>query len=195
MQSQFSTYFTLGLDHITDPKGYDHIIFIIALCAIYRLSEWRKVAVLVTAFTIGHSLTLALAALQIVTPQYNIVEKLIPMTIMATAIYNVWKNKTSHTKKITFSKSLNINYLFALIFGLIHGLGFSNYFRELLGTESDILAPLFAFNIGIEAGQLSIVAIILLFSFLAFNVLKISQQSWTQFISGAAFGIAVTLLL
>ncbi len=194
MQSQFATYFTLGLDHIADLKGYDHIIFIIALCAIYRLSEWRKVAVLVTAFTIGHSITLALAALQIVTPQYNIVEKLIPMTIMATALYNVWKNKTANTEKTTFSKSLNINYLFALIFGLIHGLGFSNYFRELLGTESDILAPLFAFNIGIEAGQLSIVAVILLVSFLAFNVLKISQQSWTQFISGAAFGIAVTLL-
>lgn len=195
MQSQFSTYFTLGLDHITDPKGYDHIIFIIALCAIYRLSEWRKVAVLVTAFTMGHSITLALAALQIVTPQYNIVEKLIPMTILATAVYNVWKNKTSDRTETTFSKSLNINYLFALFFGLIHGLGFSNYFRELLGTESDILAPLFAFNIGIEAGQLSIVAVILCVSFLAFNILKISQQSWTQFISGAVFGIAITLLL
>ena len=194
MQSQFTTYFTLGLDHITDTQGYDHIVFIIALCAIYRLSEWRKVAILVTAFTIGHSITLALAALKIVTPQYNIVEKLIPLTIMATAVYNVWKNKTSDTEKMTFSKALNINYLFALIFGLIHGLGFSNYFRELLGTESDILAPLFAFNIGIEAGQLSIVAVILLVSFLAFNVFKISQQSWTQFISGAAFGIAVTLL-
>ena len=195
MQSQFTTYFTLGLDHITDTQGYDHIVFIIALCAIYRLSEWRKVAILVTAFTIGHSITLALAALKIVTPQYNIVEKLIPLTIMATAVYNVWKNKTSNTEKMTFSKALNINYLFALIFGLIHGLGFSNYFRELLGTESDILAPLFAFNIGIEAGQLSIVAIILMVSFLAFNVFKISQQSWTQFISGAAFGIAVTLFL
>ena len=195
MQSQFSTYFTLGLDHITDPKGYDHIIFIIALCAIYRLSEWRKVAVLVTAFTMGHSITLALAALQIVTPQYNIVEKLIPMTILATAVYNVWKNKTSDRTETTFSKSLNINYLFALFFGLIHGLGFSNYFRELLGTESDILAPLFAFNIGIEAGQLSIVAVILCVSFLAFNILKISQQSWTQFISGSVFGIAITLLL
>ncbi len=194
MQSQFSTYFTLGLDHITDPQGYDHIIFIIALCAIYRLSEWRKVAVLVTAFTIGHSITLALAALHIVTPQYNIVEKLIPITIMATAMYNVWKNKTSDTEATTFSKSLNINYLFALIFGLIHGLGFSGYFRELLGFETDILSPLFAFNIGIEAGQLSIVAVILLVSFLAFNVFKISQQAWTQFISGAAFGIAVTLL-
>ena len=195
MQSQFATYFTLGLDHITDPNGYDHIIFIIALCAIYRLSEWRKVAILVTAFTIGHSITLALAALKIVTPQYDIVEKLIPLTIMATAVYNVWKNKTSFTEKIIFSKTLTINYLFALIFGLIHGLGFSNYFRELLGTESDILAPLFAFNIGIEAGQLSIVSVILMVSFWAFNVFKISQQSWTQFISGAAFGIAVILLL
>ncbi len=194
MQSQFSTYFTLGLDHITDSKGYDHIIFIIALCAIYRLSEWRKVAVLVTAFTIGHSITLALAALHLVTPQYNIVEKLIPMTIISTAIYNVWKNQSADSEVKTFSKSLSINYLFALLFGLIHGLGFSNYFRELLGNETDILAPLFAFNIGIEAGQLSIVACILLVSFLAFNILKISQKSWTQFISGAAFGIAVTLL-
>jgi HupE / UreJ protein len=196
MQSQFSTYFTLGLQHITDPKGYDHIVFIIALCAIYRLIEWRKVALLVTAFTIGHSITLALAALKIVTPQYNLVEKLIPITIALTAIFNVLKKDNSNiSENTTFSKNLIINYLLALFFGLIHGLGFSNFFRELLGNEAEIVKPLFAFNIGIEAGQLSIVAVILIASFLAFNLFKISQKAWTQFISGAAFGIAVTLLI
>jgi HupE / UreJ protein len=194
MQTQFSTYFSLGLHHIADPKAYDHIVFIIALCAIYRLTEWRRVAVLVTAFTIGHSITLALAALRVVTPQYNIVEILIPITICVTALYNVIK-KDNSADIGTFSRSIRINYLFALFFGLIHGLGFSNYFRELLGNEVDIVQPLFAFNVGIEAGQLTIVAFILLASFFAFNVFKISQRAWTQFISGAAFGIAVTLLL
>ena len=194
MESQFSTYFSLGLHHIADPKAYDHIVFIIALCAIYRLTEWRRVAVLVTAFTIGHSITLALAALKMVTPQYNVVEMLIPITICITAIYNVIKKEDNRDSR-TFSKNIAINYFFALFFGLIHGLGFSNYFKELLGNEADIIQPLFAFNVGIEAGQLAIVSVILIASFLAFNVFKISQRAWTQFISGAAFGIAVTLLI
>jgi HupE / UreJ protein len=194
MQTQFSTYFTLGLHHIADPKAYDHIVFIIALCAIYRLLEWRKVAILVTAFTIGHCITLALAALKIVTPQYDVVEKLIPITIAITAIYNVLRKGNGESLAI-FSKGINVNYAFALLFGLIHGLGFSNFFRELLGTETDVVQPLLAFNVGIEAGQLSIVACILAASYLAFNVFKISQPAWTQFISGAAFGIAVTLLV
>lgn len=194
MESQFSTFFSLGLHHIADPQAYDHIIFIVALCAIYRLVEWRRVAVLVTAFTIGHSITLALAALKLVTPQYQLVEMLIPITICITAIYNVLKPDNPDVTKV-FSRSVNINYLFAVFFGLIHGLGFSNYFRELLGNEADIIQPLFAFNVGIEAGQLTIVAVILGASFLAFNVFKVSQRSWTQFISGAAFGIAVTLLI
>jgi hypothetical protein len=194
MESQFSTYLKLGLTHIADPHAYDHIVFIIALCAIYSLKEWRRVAILVTAFTIGHSVTLALAALKIVTPQYDLIEKLIPITICLTAIYNVLKPENQDNTS-TFSKSLNLNYLLALVFGLIHGLGFSNFFKELLGADADVVAPLFAFNVGIEIGQLSIVACILAASFLAFNVMKIKQVSWTQFISGAAFGIAVTLLL
>lgn len=193
MESLFSTYFSLGLHHIADPKAYDHIVFIIALCAIYRLSEWKKVAILVTAFTIGHSITLALAALKIVTPQYEIVEMLIPITIAITAIYNVTKKENKDDLSI-FSKNIAWNYLFALLFGLIHGLGFSNYFRELLGNEANILQPLLAFNLGIEGGQLLIVAFILITSYLFLDVLKVSQRAWTLFISGAAFGIAVTLL-
>lgn len=193
MESLFSTYFSLGLHHIADPKAYDHIIFIIALCAIYRLSEWKKVAILVTAFTIGHSITLALAALKIVTPQYEIVEMLIPITIAITAIYNVTKKENKDDSSI-FSKNIAWNYLFALLFGLIHGLGFSNYFRELLGNEANILQPLLAFNLGIEGGQLLIVASILIASYLFLEVLKVSQRAWTLFISGAAFGISITLL-
>ena len=129
-----------------------------------------------------------------VTPQYDLIEMLIPITICITAIYNVVKPESADMLK-TFSKSVNLNYFFALFFGLIHGLGFSNYFKELLGNEANIVQPLFAFNIGIEAGQLMIVGGILIASFLAFNVFKISQKAWTQFVSGAAFGIAVTLLI
>lgn len=196
MQSQFSTYLTLGFEHIADPNAFDHIVFIIALCAVYRIAEWRKVAVLVTAFTLGHSLTLALAALDIIFVNRDLIEFLIPLTILLTALYNVSSHEVQEDPSPgVFSRSVQLNYLFALFFGLIHGLGFSNFFKSLLGQEADIVTPLFAFNVGIELGQLMIVAFLLLIAFLIMNVFKVRQQSWNQFISGAAAGIAVTLMI
>ena len=206
MLSLFSTYMELGFKHISDPKAYDHIVFIIALCAIYRLSEWKKVAILVTAFTIGHSITLALAALEIITFPGHIIEMLIPITILITCLYNVvfkkeklevdniFKKKTTEEESI-FNRQLSINYLFALFFGLIHGMGFSNFFRSLHGDESSIIKPLFAFNIGLELGQLLIVIKILVWSYFAMEIFKVKQREWNLFVSGAAAGIAITLLI
>ena len=191
MSSQFSTYFQLGISHITDINGYDHIVFLIALCAGYALKEGRRVAILITAFTIGHSFTLALAALQIVSPWYALIEKLIPCTIIFTALFNLRTDTTEDSK----AKSFQLKYIGALFFGLIHGLAFSNYFRELQGDGQTIVKPLFAFNIGIEVGQLCIVFFILMVSYVFLNIFHVSIKSWRQFISGAAFGIAVTLLL
>ena len=199
MQSFFQTYLELGFSHIADFAGYDHILFVVVLCAIYRIQEWRKVAILVTEFTIGHSLTLGLAAMNVVPVNTRLVEFLIPLTIFFTAIYNVvyhtfdWKEIQSRT----FNRNINVNYVFALVFGLIHGLGFSNFFRSLTlpGNESDFVLQLLAFNIGVEIGQLTIVAAILLVSFLAFNILRIKQREYNLFVSGAAAGLSFVMML
>lgn len=198
MQSTFSTYLQLGFEHIADLNGYDHILFIVALCAIYQLREWRKVAILVTAFTIGHSVTLALAALDIIPLNPKLIEFLIPVTIFLTAIYNVVIHRQSTAvAEGTFDRRVNWNYGFALFFGLIHGMGFSNFFRSLLlpGEENELVYQLLAFNIGVELGQLAIVGVILAASFIAMNLLRVRQREWNLFISGAAAGLALVMAL
>jgi len=188
--SQFETYLRLGFQHISDINGYDHILFLIALCAVYRLYQWKRILILVTAFTIGHSVTLALSALKIILVPSAIIEFLIPVTIFLTAIFNVSKKEIEDT-----SAKVNLNYALALFFGLIHGMGFSNYFRALLGMESSIVQPLLAFNIGLELGQLLIVAIILAASVVALTFLRVAHRSWNLFVSGAAAGISVILMM
>ena len=190
----FSTYLQLGFDHISDPKAYDHIVFLIALCAIYRPTEWKRVLILVTAFTIGHSLTLGLAVMDVIRFSARVVELLIPITILITAISNVWQGRNQELEE---KQSMSLNYAFALFFGLIHGMGFSNYLRAMLmpGEEGQLVQQLFAFNVGIELGQLMIVALIMGAAFIVFKGMNVSQKAWNLFISGAAAGISVTLLL
>ena len=196
MSTQFYTFFQLGISHITDLNGYDHIVFLIALCAGYALKDIRRVAILITAFTLGHSITLALAAMQFISPWYALVEKLIPITIIFTALYTVYADESDFTSKdVSKSRAFRLKYLGALVFGFIHGLAFSNYFRVLQGEGQNIVKPLLAFNLGIEAGQLCIIFFILSLSFVVLSIFKISLKSWRQFVSGAAFGIAVTLLI
>jgi len=196
MESVFSVYLQLGFGHISDLKGYDHILFVIALCAIYRLREWRKVVLLVTAFTLGHSLTLALAALGYIPINSAWVEFLIPLTILATAVYNVLAHR-QESQLATLSRSLQLNYLFALLFGLIHGMGFSNFLRSSLlpGEEAQLITQLLAFNIGVELGQLAIVGAVLCLSFIMLSLLKVKQREWNVFVSGSAFGLALVMAL
>jgi len=198
MRGTFSTYLQLGFEHIADLNGYDHILFIIALCAIYTLREWRKVAILVTAFTLGHSATLALAALDIIPLRPALIEFLIPVTIFLTAMYNVFAHREdTATTEGTFDKRVTWNYVFALFFGLIHGMGFSNFFRSLLlpGEEGELIRQLLAFNIGVEIGQLAIVGLILAASFIAFNLFKVKQREWNLFVSGTAAGLSLVMAL
>ncbi|MBK7475812.1 MAG: HupE/UreJ family protein [Haliscomenobacter sp.] len=198
MQSLFQTYLTLGFEHIADLKGYDHILFIIALCAIYKLSEWRKVVILATAFTLGHSATLALAALDIIPINAEWIEFLIPVTILATALYNVVVHRFSREMdEGTFDRRMNLNYFFAAGFGLIHGMGFSNFFRAMVmpGEHAQLVKQLFAFNIGVEVGQLLIIACVLAASYIAFNLGKIKQREWNLFISGGAAANALVIAL
>lgn len=196
MESIFQAYLQLGFSHIADLAAYDHILFIVALCAIYQLREWKRVLLLATAFTIGHSLTLALAVLGIIPVNTAWIEFLIPVTIMSTALYNVVAHK--HEKQLSpFGQRMRLHYVFALLFGLIHGMGFSNFLRSSLlpGQEDQLVPQLLAFNIGVELGQLLIVVVILLLSFIALNLLRIRQRSWNLFISGGAFGIALIMAL
>ncbi|MDT3404582.1 HupE/UreJ family protein [Mucilaginibacter terrae] len=184
----FSLYFELGWQHICDWQGYDHILFVAVLCGSYLLTDWRKVLILVTAFTVGHSITLALSALNVISVNTSLIEFLIPVTIIITAFINIVKKKRS-------PGTLRITYVLALFFGLIHGLGFSNYLKSLLGKSSNITAQLLAFNLGLEFGQVLIVLCILIVSFILLNILKIQRREWTLFLSSAIFGIAFIMCI
>lgn len=185
--TDFQAFYHLGLDHILDKNGYDHIIFVIALCALYLPEDWRQILVLVTSFTIGHSITLALSTLSIVNIDSDLVEFLIPVTIFITACANLFTNPSG-------SKLSWRNYVFAGCFGLIHGLGFSNYLKSLLGKDESIITQLFAFNVGLEVGQLIIVAAFLSVTFLVVGVLGVRQRDWKLTISSAVAGIALVLI-
>lgn len=187
MWNDFKLYFDLGLTHIADITAYDHIVFLVALCAVYQLTQWKKVLILVTAFTIGHCITLVLSGLKIVVFPPEIIEFLIPLSIFITAIYNISVK--------TVSSALLPKYIMAMLFGFIHGLGFSNFFKSLLGKETAIVFPLFSFNMGIEVGQIIIVLMLLLMSWLSLNIFKMEQRSWNMFVSGIAIGISLILMM
>ena len=184
---QFELYFRLGLNHILDLAGFDHILFVVVLCSLYSISEWKRIIILVTAFTIGHSLTLALATFNLVNINSGLIEFLIPVTIAITAAGNILNPK--------ISKGVQINYFFAIFFGLIHGLGFSNYLKALLGKEDSLLNPLFAFNVGLEAGQLLIVLVFLLLSLIPLNIFKLKQKQWTIAVSAIILGMAIMMMI
>jgi hypothetical protein len=188
--SEFQVYFEEGREHILNWKfGYDHILFVVALCALYLLRDWKKVLILVTAFTIGHSITLALAALRIIPVNEQLVEFLIPLTIFITAVSNLFKNEEN-----LHDRAIHINYAYALLFGLIHGMGFSNYFRAILGRDKSIVSQLLAFNLGLELGQIIIVVIFLTTSFLFVDLFGVSRRDWKLVISSAIAGIALVLM-
>ena len=186
--NEFGLYFTLGRQHIADWQGIDHILFILALCLRYQPSDWRKILVLITAFTIGHSITLALSVLNIVHYSTKWIEFLIPLTIISTAISNVFVRRFTVRNKFPFI------YFMALFFGLIHGLGFSNYLKSLLGKDDSIIVQLFAFNIGLEIGQLLIVSGVLLLSFVTVGLLKVSRREYILYCSGGIVALAMQLL-
>jgi hypothetical protein len=188
--SEFRLYFDLGRDHILDYKnGYDHILFVIALCALYTTSDWKRVLILVTAFTIGHSVTLALATLEIIHVNSTWIEFMIPVTIFITAVSNLFKSEAS-----VHNSPMQLNYLYAAFFGLIHGMGFSTFLRSILGREESIITQLLAFNLGLEFGQIIIVVILLLLCFILVDLCGVNRRDWKVVISSAVAGIALMLM-
>jgi hypothetical protein len=184
----FTFYFKTGWQHIISWDALDHILFVLALSAIYLLSNWKQVLVLVTAFTIGHSVTLALSVYKLVKVNDSLVEFLIPCTIIATAVFNFFQRDFT-------PKSLRLNYFLALFFGLIHGLGFANTIRFMLAKDQSIGWSLFAFNIGLEVGQVLVVLCILLLSFLIVDKLRLKRNWWVWVLSAFAFYIAFRMLV
>ena len=188
--SEFQLYFGLGKDHILDYKnGYDHILFLVALCALYIGRDWKKILILVTAFTIGHSITLALSTLNIVRVNPELIEFLIPLTIFITASSNLFKNENNIS-----DKPMQMNYFYASFFGLIHGLGFSNYLRSILGGDKSIITQLFAFNLGLEFGQIIIVVLFMSVCFILVDLFGLNRRDWKMVISSAVAGIALILM-
>jgi hypothetical protein len=183
-------YLELGFRHIADLAGYDHILFVTALAIPFGIRDWRRLAILVTAFTVGHSVTLVLAMLRLVSVSSQIVETLIPATILVTAL-GAYTTATPQRAEnpVTFSR-----YGMALFFGLIHGLGFSTYLRALLGDEESIAGPLLAFNIGLELGQLVILCVVLTIG-AALVPATLQRRRWVQILVGVTGGLALMLLV
>ena len=186
--TDFLFYLNLGWEHIISLDALDHQLFVLVLVAVYTYNDWRKILVLVTAFTIGHSITLALSVLDIVRVPADWVEFLIPLTILLTAADNIlMRNKQTSL--------MRLNYYLALIFGLIHGMGFANTARLMLAKEQNIFTPLLGFNLGLEIGQVAVVLLILLVEFLLIKFLKLKKTYWMVFASVITFIISLKLCI
>ena len=202
MHSTFAVYLDLGFDHIADLRGYDHILFIVALSAGYGLTHWRHLLVLVTAFTIGHSVTLALATLRLISVSTAWVEFLIPVTILATGLFTLIETRTTPQHpgedppidRHARLRTQRVKYGMALFFGLIHGLGFSTFLRAVLGDEESIALPLFSFNVGLEVGQVVILVGILAVGWAVVRGTSLSATWWTRILAGGASLAAAVLV-
>ncbi len=184
----FFFYFKLGWSHIVSLDALDHQLFILALIAIYTVKQFKQILILVTAFTIGHSITLALSTFDIIRIQSNWVEFLIPCTIFITALLNIVRKEKKGSK-------IQLNYYLALFFGLIHGMGFANSVRMMLARDQYIGWGLFGFNVGLEIGQIVFVVLILLVAVLMLDILKVKRRDWIIFISSAVFALALQMAL
>lgn len=179
-------YFDLGWHHIMSWDALDHLLFVLALSAIYLIENWKQVLILVTAFTIGHSLTLALSVYDVIRANDKWVEFLIPCTIVFTALFNLLQKNFK-------PRSLQLNYFFALFFGLVHGLGFANAIRYMMARDQSVGWSLLGFNIGLEAGQIVVVLCILLLSYLVVNIFKMKRRWWVWALSILALIIATKM--
>ncbi|MDE2973405.1 MAG: HupE/UreJ family protein [Gemmatimonadota bacterium] len=192
MISTFAVYLRLGFEHLLDLRGYDHILFLAVLCAAYSLARWRELLVLVTAFTIGHSVSLAVATLRLVRVDTGLVEFLIPVTIAATAATNLAGLRREDPAEHRVA-ARPLRYALALVFGVVHGLGFSNFLRLALGEERSLFVPLLSFNIGLELAQIVVAAGVLAVALVAVRLLSLPERLWTFLLSALAGGVAAAM--
>ena len=189
--SEFWIYFQIGLKHVLDIHAYDHVLFLIALAVPFSFADWKRVVLLVTLFTIGHTMALMLSVFEIVTIKVNVVELLIPITILMTALFNLFTAGKSSKRD-----SINLVFFITLFFGIIHGLGFSNYFKSILGgSASSKILPLSEFALGIEAAQIVVVFVVLVISYIIQTVFRFSKRDWTLVMSAFVIGVVIPMII
>jgi hypothetical protein len=181
-------YFNIGWHHIVTLEALDHILFVAALSAIYLLKDWKQVLILITAFTIGHALTLFLSAKALIRVDIATVEFLVPCTIALTAIFNLFQ------KSFT-PKAVRINYFLALFFGLIHGLAFAETLRMILATDQSFALAMVSFSLGLEAGQVLVVLLMLVLAQVLIHLFKVERRHWVIFLSAAVFSLSLQMAL
>lgn len=186
----FLFYIQLGLNHVLDFAAYDHILFLIALSLPFSFKSWKKVLVLVTVFTITHCLSLGLSVYEIVAMDVGLIEFLIPVTILLTAVLDLF-----YVKSVPKERSLFLHILATAFFGLIHGFGFSNYFKMLMSGEDEKFSPLLGFAAGIEIAQILIVLAVLALAFLSQSIFKIKQVHFITIVSILVIIITIPMLI
>ncbi len=188
--ADFWFYFKIGLDHVLDWQAYDHVLFLIVLTVPYVFKDWQRVLLMVTLFTVGHSLALVLSVYNVVRVNAGLVEFLIPVTIFIAALYNIFTSGKGAKKD-----KVGLLLITALFFGLIHGLGFSNFFKELTAHLDNRILPLLEFALGIEAAQVVIVLIVLIISVIFQTVFRFSRRDWMMVISAIVLGMVIPMLI
>ncbi len=189
--SEFWIYFQIGLKHVLDTHAYDHVLFLIALAIPFIFKDWKRIVLLVTLFTIGHTMALLLSVFGIIAIKVNVVELLIPITILITAVFNLFTAGKSSKKE-----SINLIFFITLFFGIIHGLGFSNYFKSILGGDANSkILPLSEFALGIEAAQIVVVFVVLILSYIVQTVFRFSKRDWTLVMSAFIIGVVIPLII
>ena len=189
--SEFWIYFQIGLRHVLDIHAYDHVLFLIALAVPYSFNDWKRILLLVTLFTVGHTMALFLSVYGLVAIKVNVVELLIPITILITALFNLFTAGKSSKKE-----SINLVFFITLFFGIIHGLGFSNYFNTIMaGTRADKLVPLLEFALGIEAAQIIVVIAVLILAYLVQTGFRFSKRDWALVMSAFIIGVVLPMII
>jgi len=189
--SEFWVYFQIGLHHVLDIQAYDHVLFMMALVLPFTFKDWKRLLFSVTLFTLGHTTALLLSVYEILVIKASIVELLIPITILTTAVFNLFTLGKTNRKE-----NLNLVYLITLFFGIIHGLGFSNYFKTLLGGSSNSkLVPLLEFAVGIEGAQITVVLAMLIVAYGVQSLFKFSRRDWILVGSAFIIGVVVPMII
>lgn len=189
--SEFLAYFEIGLRHVLDIQAYDHVLFLIALTVPYAFKDWKRVLLLISVFTVGHTVALFLSVFGFVAVRSSLVEFLIPVTILITAVFHLFT-----AGKTAKNESISIISFITLFFGIIHGLGFSNYFNTILGgTTTSKILPLLAFALGIETAQIIVVVVVLIISYFIQTFFRFSKRDWTLVMAAFVIGVVVPMLI
>lgn len=185
--TDFFLYLKLGLTHVLDWQAYDHVLFLIVLVAAYNFSNWKRIIILVSLFTLGHTVSLLLANFNMVLVSSKWIEFLIPVTILITAIYNLGASGKNNR-----SEKVGLFYVITLFFGLIHGFGFATYFKMISGGNE--ILPLLEFALGVEIAQIIVVGAVLILNFIFQTIFRFSKRDWVLVISSIVIGVILPML-